>query len=115
MILNRQRRGAQAVYRLRPTATTDSYGDPVISWTNPSRLPLFGASVGPSASTETESPTADTVRAERVLIAPGAVDITATDRVEVDGQVWRIDGVPDVRSGFVLGVHTTASLRRVAG
>ena len=104
-----------AITRLRATVTTDSYDEPAESWDTPDRLPLRGAEAQGPSSTETETPSADQVSNTRILFVPGTPDITATDRVEIDSEVWRVDGDPVVHRGLAFGVYTTARLHRDVG
>lgn len=112
MLLTDYRR-APSVYRLRPGTVTDSYGDPVESWTTPDRVLLRGATVQSVSVVEDEGTARHVIRGEKSLYAPGAVDLTAEDRIECDGQIWRVDGDPVVRRGLASTVYTTASLERV--
>jgi hypothetical protein len=103
-----------AVFRLRPRTTTDSYGDPVASWDDPERARLRGAQLqatGPG-NDEEESPSGNASEDHRRLIVPGTPSLTETDRIEADGEVWRIDGTPVIRRGIASSAYTTAELRR---
>jgi hypothetical protein len=104
---------ASRAYRLRATVAADAYGDPVLSWEEPERTPLAKATVQAVTSTETDRPTGVRLTDARALFVPGVADLTAADRVEIDGEVWRVDGTPAVLRGLVSGVYTTASLVRV--
>lgn len=114
MILTTSSLIGPAVYRLRATSGTDSYGDPVEDWAEPERTKLRNAVVQVPKSEEDESPTANVVVADRVLVVDGVADLTSSDRIEYEGEIWRIDGEPVVRRGFVLGKQTSANLRRVS-
>lgn len=111
MIFGAAQRGP-LVYRLRPDPATDSYGDPVDSWTTPDRRLLRGATVQAKSSTERETVTADELENERVLLVPSAADVTEDDRIEVDSEFWRVSGRPIVRRGLAMSVYTSATLRR---
>ena len=101
---------APVVTRLRAGATTDSYGDPVESWDTPERFVLRGASVQDVSVVEEDGVTRRVLRGVRTLYVPGAADLTAEDRVEVSGEVWTVDGKPEVRRGLASSVYTTARL-----
>lgn len=103
-----------SVYRLRAGTTTDSYGDPVESWTAPDRFLLRGARVQHVTTVEEEGTERRVIRGETTLYAPGAVDLTRDDRIEVGSEVWRVDGEPVVRAGLASTVYTTATLARVS-
>ncbi|WNN93966.1 head-to-tail stopper [Arthrobacter phage Nitro] len=115
MLLTAYRR-APSVYRLRPGTKLDSYGDPVESWDTPERVLLRNATVQTVSvfNPEDEGVARHIIRGQKTLYAPGAVDLTAADRIEVDGEIWRIDGDPVTRSGLASTVYTTAKLARVS-
>jgi hypothetical protein len=115
MIFTRFRPDSPAVVRLRATTRTDSYGDTAEDWTLPSWLALPEALVQDRTSTETDGSGRSITRTEKVLLHPGALDLTARDRVELDGVTYRIEGEPSVRRGLRGASHTTAVLRRVTG
>lgn len=98
------------VYRLRATATTDSYGDPVDGWAAPERVRLHGAEVQPRKSAETGAILTD----EAALYVKGRADLTEADRIEFGGTVYTVDGKPIVRRGLATGTTTSANLVRVA-
>lgn len=102
------------LYRLRPTTTTDNYGDPLMSWKTPERTLLPGATTQPLTAEESDTLTADVARDTRKLVADRILDLTATDRVEAEGDVWLIEGMPMLRSSIAMGATTTATLRRIA-
>lgn len=115
MILSPYREGAPTVARLRASATVDSYGDAVLSWASPTSTPIPGADVQTRTATEDTASARPVVREETVLFAPGAVDLTAADRVSVDGDVYTVDGKPEVRYGLGSEVYTVAALKRASG
>lgn len=112
MILNGR---GPAVYRLRQGTEPDSYGDLVASWASPSRTRLPGAQVQDVSTEEVDGAARKIVRGEKVLFVPRAVDLVAADRIEADGETWRVEGTPTLRRGFALGVYTTAILHRTTG
>lgn len=101
------------VTRLRPGSGTDSYGDPVESWDAPARFALKGATVQDVSVIEDEGTVRHIIRGQKTLYIPGAADLTAADRVEIDGEVWRVDGPPKIRAGLASAVYTTAALTLV--
>lgn len=113
MILN-STRGPKA-YRLRASQGVDSYGDPVEDWDAPERVLLYRAIVQEPDTVEVEGVGKRVVSGERVLYAPTALDLVSGDRVEVDGEVWRVQGEPKVRRGLAMGVYTSATLARSEG
>ena len=105
---------ARPVYRLRAGVTEDSYGDPVESWDTPERVRIPGASVQDVSVVEDNGVSRRINRGERTLYAPGAIDLTKDDRVEVDGEVWQVDGTPEARRGLASGTFTTARLTQIS-
>lgn len=114
-MLLRSYRVTPAIYRLRATAGTDSYGDPVESWDAPSRVKLTGATVQDVKAEEVDGAVRRIIRGEKALFVPGAADLTENDRVEVSGVVWRVNAPPVVRIGLGSGAYTTATLTRSSG
>lgn len=112
MILGASNKAGPPISRLRPGSRLDSYGDPVEDWLVPIVTPLRSAEVQSPSSTEYETPTSDQLQNERTLFSPGALDLTAADRISVGAEVWRVDGDPVVRHSLASGIYTTARLRR---
>ncbi|WP_435110166.1 hypothetical protein [Nocardiopsis synnemataformans] len=93
------------VYVLRPPLKVDAHGNRSRStkdWEHAVRTGPFDACVQPDAATMGASLATTETRREgreqvkksiQVYLNPG-VDVLATDGVEVDGQVWEIDGEP---------------------
>lgn len=100
------------VYRLRPGQGVDSYGDPIEDWDNPVRELLYQAVLQEPDTEEEDGAGNRLVTGQRVLYAPRALDLQAEDRVEVDGQLWRVQGDPKIRRGLAMGVYTSATLAR---
>ncbi|WGH21358.1 head-to-tail stopper [Arthrobacter phage Emotion] len=103
------------VYRLRAGVSEDSYGDPVESWDNPDKVRLKRAVVQHDSSTETETTSRRLMANERVLLAPGRVDLTAEDRIEYLGESWKVQGDPVTRDGLAQGVYTVAIIAQTQG
>lgn len=108
MLLNAP--GRKPVYRLRPGTKLDSYGDPVDDWANPVRVRLPGAKVEHAETVEEDNVVRRVLRDERVLFVPGSPELAASDRVEVDGETWRVNGTPNRRRGLASSAYTTAVL-----
>ncbi|RAX48941.1 hypothetical protein DQ353_12540 [Arthrobacter sp. AQ5-05] len=100
------------IFRLRASVTTDYYGDTVEDWENPVKAPLKRAQVQDVETIADDGFTRRVIKGQRLLIVPGAVDLAATDRVEIQGQVWRIEGLPVTRRGLASRVYTRATLTR---
>jgi len=113
MLLNNYR--LPPVYRLRAGITEDSYGDPVESWDVPDKVRLKRAVVQFDQSEEDEDTARRVLRTERVLIVPGRADLTAEDRIEYEGEVYKIQGDPAIREGLAQGVYTLAIITQTQG
>lgn len=99
-------------YRLRPAVKEDSYGDSVDDWGDPQRvrIPRADFQEGPNAEREGVR---RLLEGEGLLLIVGRFDLTADDRVEVNGDVWRVHAKPLVRKSLATGNLTVAELRRV--
>lgn len=108
------------VYRVRPGTTTDSDGDSVESWENPDRLRLRNVTLQESSSEDEDGLAQRSLgskrltRSGRKIFVPYAADIVANDRIEIDGQLWRVDGNPNPRRGLATSVYTTVTLARLS-
>jgi hypothetical protein len=103
------------LYRLRAAVTHDSYGDEVQDWKNPSRKLLPKARVEDAETVEEDGVVRRVLKGERVLFVYGTPDITSEDRIEIAGQVWRVNGLPNQRRGLASGAYLTATLTRNSG
>ncbi|HWK92604.1 MAG TPA: hypothetical protein VNR17_10135 [Luteimicrobium sp.] len=104
----------QLVEVVRPTTGVDSYGDPFEDWTHPTRTRLPGATVQARDSVETAGDGRVRIVTTRVLYARGLVDLTAADRVDVDGVRFQVDGEPAAHRGASIA-YTSAVLKRATG
>lgn len=102
----------QSVFRLRASTGTDTYGDPVLDWTQPERIRLRNAIVGEPRNAEVEGGASRTLSGTRELRVLGLVDLTAADRIEDAGVVWRVEGEPRVHRSLAAGTFTAATLVR---
>lgn len=103
------------IYRLRPAGPADRYGDP-----NPAALTrtlIDGAFVAPRTSGDIEDRGRSGVVVGLTLFAPHGTDLVHTDKVEVDGTVYDLDGDPgswlQPHTGWAAGIE--AALKRGAG
>ncbi len=109
----------RTVNRVRPDPLgTDKYGDPLE--TGGVRTPIPGCVVSPRTAGGTGT-SRDLENAGRrgliiglTLYAPETVDLRPTDRVEVDGTLYEIEGEPGLWAGTRLGGFEVA-LKRVEG
>lgn len=106
------------VYLLLPSDTTDSYGDPILSWDDPVRIAIPGAEIQRNTTEDKDVNTGTQTDRLGKLIATGRELATyrlvdETSRVEQDGKVWRVTGEPNIKIGLLSGnTHLTASLTR---
>jgi len=114
MLLKPTRR-RDPVYKLTPRTVSDSYGDPVLSWDDADKDELPGATWEDVTSEEDANGNRRLVSNTRQLFVPGRCRITQQDRVEIRGEVWRVDGDPIDREGMAMGVYTVAKLTRKTG
>lgn len=113
MILTGYSKGS-SVYRLRPGTALDSDGDPVESWDSPDRLKLVGAEIQDVSTIEEEGAAKRILQGEKTLFVRRLVDVKAEDRIELDGNQWRVNGDPVKRSGLASGSYTKAALTRIS-
>lgn len=78
-----------AVVRVRPPAT-DEYGDPLEG--DSEEETITGAFTAPRTSFDADGRVRDGAVIGLSLFAPDGSDIVRTDLIEVDGELWRIDG-----------------------
>jgi len=95
--------------RLRaPADGTDRRGNPQVDWTAAARLEITGCAVAPRPQGENRAEGRQAVTRGWTVYAPGEPDVAATDRLEVRGETFDVDGDPAVWlrhfSGGVRGV-----------
>lgn len=106
------------VYLLQPRSTTDSYGDPILSWADPIRIRIPGGEIQRNSTEDKDVATGtQTDRLGKFLATGREVDIyrliDESSRLEQDGKVWRVTGEPDLTIGVMSGnTHLSASLTR---
>lgn len=105
-----------AIYRLRRTpGGVDEYGDPIESTV--SRMLLEGSFTAPRVSDDITNRGRAGVIVGLTLFAPYNSDLVHTDQIEVDGQVYEIEGEPgrwrNPMTGWEAG--TQAALVRAQG
>ena len=104
-------RSTDVAYRLRPGERTDSLGDTVRDWQSPERKRIPGATLESVTGTAADGSVL-VIESERRLLIVGTFDLASTDRVEADGEVWRVNGPPAVKRGLITGTHTAVRLKR---
>jgi head-tail adaptor len=105
-----------AAYRLRARVAEDSRGEIRRSWTDPERVKIPRvADFQRRGSRELVDANGDRDLADARLYLVGAFDLEGDDRVEVDGEVWRIDGKPVARRGLGSSTVTSVALMHAEG
>jgi head-tail adaptor len=102
--------GSHVITVRRASTTEDDYGNPISDWATASSTTVSGCSVQPLPGLE-QTVGRDTVVSRWQLWAPDGTDLTATDRVEWDGNAYDVDGEVQ-RWDFPPMSHLTALLRR---
>lgn len=108
------------VYLLIPTPGTDSYGDPLPTWDNPTRERIPGAEIQRNTTEDKDVNSGTQTDRLGKMIATGRGPelliysrVNENSRIEQDGKVWRITGEPNIKRGLINGnTHLTASLTR---
>lgn len=90
------------ITRLRPPAR-DDHGD--IPTDALDELALDGFLVAPAAARDLTGRDGNVQRLDLYRSGASSVDIAATDRVEVDGLVYEVDGIPEAWPGGGVVVH----------
>lgn len=103
----------KTVTRLRGTSAPNAYGDATTSWTSPARLTIEGCAFQPEDGQE--------ILADRTAVisrwrwfGPPEADVRSSDRLEVDGIAYDIDGSVQKWDDPDLG-HQVALCRRADG
>lgn len=111
-------RRSSPVFLLSPRTRTDSYGDTVSDWSNPTQTVLPGATIQTRTTADKDINVGTTTERQAVLIVqgqPGGVLslVTNDSRVMQDDLVWRVNGSPNIKRGLMFGnTHLTATLAR---
>jgi hypothetical protein len=103
---------------IRPTWTSNRYGDRVPNWENATRRTVTGVAFHPVDDAERHDDTRSPgITRTRLITRPGvAVDISATDRIEHRDLVWDITGVTAWTNPLTGGPdHLEVSLQRITG
>lgn len=107
----------ETVTRLRPTTTTDGYGDTVTDWSSPTSLTLTPYGVEPVSSSEDNDGRQAVITGFRLYWINEWPDVAPTDRMTVRGTTWEVDGEPadwQPPGGLTLGGLVVA-LKAVTG
>lgn len=100
---------------LRPAAFTDRYGDSIPDPDSATSTEVLGWLSQTSATEPTGPGRALVTLTTEILFLPSGTDIEAHDRVEIDGQLYEVDGVPQSAWSPRGEHHIEANLRRVDG
>ena len=104
----------QTITRLRPTETT-SRGSTIYDWSNPDELDIPNCSVQPSGTSLTQDGRVQGIQDGLTVYAPAGVDIQAGDRIRYNGNVYTINGDPQIWPGAVALDHVQLNLVRWRG
>lgn len=104
----------QTVTRIRPGITT-SRGSTIPDWNNVSELVIGGCSVQPGTTELSQDGRVLGVLDGLTAYLPPDADVMEGDRIEYDGKVYTIDGMPKRWIGPVNTSHTQLTLRRWEG
>lgn len=108
------------VYLLLPSDKTDSYGDPLSDWSDPTKVVIPGAEIQRNTTEDKDLATGTQTDRLGKMIATGRAGELAIyrlvdhgSRLEQDGKVWRVTGEPNIKQGLInSNTHLTASLTR---
>lgn len=84
------------VTRLRAAETTDPFSGEQVrgDWENPDRKSIKIFAFEPGSSTERDSITEQSVSVVATIYADYDADVTANDRIDIDGMVFAVVGEP---------------------
>lgn len=103
------------IVRNRPTVTDDGHGNTIPNWAVTADLPIRGCSVQAGASQEILGGR-DASLTQWTVYAPAGADVTATDGVTWNGDLYAVNGQPmPQRSPTGALNHTVIELRRIQG
>ncbi|MGI5515297.1 hypothetical protein [Streptomyces sp. CA-106131] len=100
----------------RPSPSRDRQNNLVVDWSGAARTSYQGRVQG-SVSTETKNQSDQVITFLDCFLPPTAI-VTSADRVEVDGRVYEVDGIPFTYTGWgPLGSlnHVTVTLKEMTG
>lgn len=80
--------------RLRASADTDTYGDPLEDWSTPDELEISGWTVYPLPVDTDQDPARTVLQRRWQCIGPVDADVTGLDRIRYRGTVYLIAGEP---------------------
>ena len=104
----------QTVTRLRP-GTKTIRGSEVPDWDHVESLEISGCSVQPAATDLSQDGRVLGIIDGMTAYLPPGSDVKEGDRIEYDGNVYTIDGVPRVWPSAGNLAHVQCSLRRWSG
>lgn len=108
------RLGNQSVTRLRPSSTTDDYGNTVADWSAPVTLTIVGCSVQPGGGSD-QFDNREAITTLYSVWAPLTADVVDTDRIEFAGTVYDIDGNIELWAVGTPLDHKVIRLKAVSG
>lgn len=103
----------QTVTRQRPTTVTDGYGNSIDSFIS-SATAIYKGRLDPGKQNEITTGRDTTVSDATLYLEPGA-DVTAYDRVVVDGTTYEVIGKPRPIPGARAVHHPEVDVRAISG
>lgn len=102
---------AQTATVIRATSDSfDAYGNPETTWeTIAEGIPCR---IHENSSTETLGDR-ESIERTALCFLEADTDVTAYDRLEINGETWEVDGAPVTRVGLAAAHHIEANLRQV--
>lgn len=100
---------------LRGTSTSTGYGNATkLDWTNPTPTQTVGW-LGPYSGEAENALDRDQQMADATVFLPAGTDITALDRVQIDGVTYQVTGTPSPPFTPLGAHHIEADLKVVKG
>ncbi|MGW2113795.1 hypothetical protein [Streptomyces zhihengii] len=87
--------GRQTVVLLDAPLVVGDYNSETRDWEHASRTPVSGCTVDYTGSREQKDARDQTITTAELCMPRIAPRVTEWQRVEWDGRVWQVDGVPD--------------------
>jgi hypothetical protein len=86
--------GRQTVTLLLAPVVDGDYNTQVRDWDHPTPTPVSGCTVDYTSNSRTRQAGDQTVTRAQLYMPPRAMTVTTEMRVQWDGRIWDIDGVP---------------------
>lgn len=104
----------QSVTRLR-ASTKIVRGSEMFDWSNPDALVISGCSVQPGTTELSQDGRVLGILDGMICYMPAGSDVKEGDRIQYEGNIYEINGMPKVWHGVGNSSHTQLILRRWDG